>query len=95
MAIVSFKDARLSGLLAGAKPHRALPTDLVRVLQRKLEYLEAAVAHSDLRSPPGNRLEALGGDRHGQFSIRVNDQFRLCFTWTPVGPDQVELVDYH
>lgn len=95
MAIVAFKDARLPGLLAGEAAHRSLPAGLVRVLQRKLEYLESAGALSDLRSPPGNRLESLVGDRRGWWSIRVNDQYRLCFVWTGTGPDQVELVDYH
>lgn len=55
----------------------------------------AATALGDLRAPPGNRLEALTGDRKGQHSIRVNDQFRVCFVWTPEGPTQVEIVDYH
>ena len=50
---------------------------------------------NDLRAPPANRLEALKGDRRGQYSIRINDQYRLCFTWTPDGPAQVELADYH
>ncbi len=57
--------------------------------------LNAAVTLEDLRSPPGNRLEALKGDRAGQYSIRINDQFRVCFEWTDQGPDQVEIGDYH
>lgn len=57
--------------------------------------LEAAGALDDLRSPPGNRLEALKGDRKGQHSVRINDQWRICFVWTPQGPDRVEIVDYH
>lgn len=57
--------------------------------------LDSAVRLDDLRSPPGNRLEALRGDRVGQYSIRINDQFRICFRWTDVGPDEVEVVDYH
>jgi proteic killer suppression protein len=57
--------------------------------------LDAAVELDDLRSPPGNRLEPLIGDRRGQYSIRINDQFRLCFRWTEAGPDDVEIVDYH
>lgn len=95
MAAADSKDGRLAGLLRGEAAHRSLPSDLVSVLQRKLEYLEAAAALSDLRSPPANRLEALSGDRRGSFSIRVNDQFWLCFAWTPLGPSAVELVDYH
>ena len=57
--------------------------------------LNAANDINDLRMPPGNRLEALAGDRKGQHSIRVNDQYRICFTWTPAGPTDVEIVDYH
>ena len=95
MAIVSFKDARLADVMNRAPPHRSLPSNLIRVLQRKLDYLEAAFALNDLRSPPANRLEALSGDRHGQYSIRVNDQYRLCFVWHDRGPAEVELVDYH
>jgi proteic killer suppression protein len=61
----------------------------------KLFMLDAAVVLTDLRVPPGNRLEALSGDRDGQHSIRINRQFRICFVWTANGPDQVEIVDYH
>lgn len=57
--------------------------------------LENAVKLDDLRSPPGNRLEALKGDRQGQHSIRINDQWRICFIWTDAGADEVEIVDYH
>ena len=63
--------------------------------QRRLVLLDAAEVLQDLRIPPGNRLEALIGDRAGQHSIRVNDQWRICFVWTPNGPEKVELVDYH
>ncbi|QVL54331.1 MAG: type II toxin-antitoxin system RelE/ParE family toxin [Cyanobium sp. M30B3] len=66
-----------------------------RVARRKLRQLEIAGRLDDLRVPPGNRLEALRGDRTGQHSIRINDQFRLCFIWTAAGPDAVEIVDYH
>ncbi len=62
---------------------------------RKLDMLDAAVVLLDLNSPPGNRLEALKGDRRGQHSIRINDQWRLCFVWTAEGPSHVEVVDYH
>lgn len=65
------------------------------VARRKLEMLEAAQRLDDLRVPPGNRLEALKGDRKGQHSIRVNDQFRICFIWREGGPEMVEIVDYH
>jgi proteic killer suppression protein len=60
-----------------------------------MQMLDDAVELKDLRSPPGNRLEALHGDRTDQFSIRINDQWRLCFVWTAAGPAEVEIVDYH
>jgi proteic killer suppression protein len=68
---------------------------LSKVLTRKLDMLDAAPSLDALRSPPGNRLEALKADRAGQFSIRVNDRWRVCFVWTEGGPDRVEIVDYH
>jgi len=66
-----------------------------RVAQRKLAMLDAAHVLDDLRVPPGNRLEALKGDRAGQHSIRVNDQYRICFVWKEDGPHDVEITDYH
>jgi toxin HigB-1 len=66
-----------------------------RVALRKLDMLDAAIGLSDLRSPPGNRLEKLQGDRSGQHSIRINDKYRVCFIWTPQGPSRVEIADYH
>ena len=74
---------------------RALDRSLQRAVLRKLELLHAAADVEDLRIPPGNRLERLTGDRRGQYSIRVNAQWRLCFTWHEGGADDVELVDYH
>lgn len=74
---------------------RTCPTTLWRVAVRKLEYLDSAARLEDLRVPPGNRLEALTGNRRGQQSIRINDQYRICFVWTHEGPDDVEIVDYH
>jgi len=74
---------------------RKLPADIQRVALRKLVMLDAAESLQDLRVPPGNRLEALTGDRQGQHSIRINDQWRICFVWTESGPDSVEIVDYH
>jgi len=65
------------------------------VAMRKLAILNRAGRLDDLRVPPGNRLEALKGDRRGQYSIRVNDQYRICFVWTASGPTEVEIVDYH
>ena len=65
------------------------------VATRRLAALDAAHELRDLRSPPGNRFEALKGDRRGQYSIRINDQWRICFKWTGIGPVEVEIVDYH
>lgn len=62
---------------------------------RKLRQVGSAEVLDDLRVPPGNRLEALKGDRAGQYSIRINDQWRICFVWTDAGPEEVEIVDYH
>ncbi len=66
-----------------------------RVATRKLQMLDDAKELKDLTAPPGNRLEALKGDRKGQHSIRINEKWRLCFVWTGAGPEQVEIVDYH
>lgn len=66
-----------------------------RIALRKLEQLNQAKTLKDLRIPPGNRLEALAGDRKGQHSIRINDQYRICFVWTKLGPNEVEVTDYH
>ena len=68
---------------------------IVKVATRKLAQLDAAETLEFLKSPPGNRLEALAGDRTGQHSIRINDQWRVCFRWTATGPEDVEIVDYH
>ena len=95
MAIQSFKDKQCEAIFNRRNPGRRFPADLIRVTQRKLEMLNAAQALTDLWAPPNNRLEQLQGDRAGQHSIRVNDQFRLCFKWTPAGPKEVEFVDYH
>ena len=70
-------------------------TALSRIAARKLTQLDAACELRDLASPPGNRLESLRGDRRGQFSIRINDQWRICFRWSDQGPENVEIVDYH
>ena len=74
---------------------RRFGADLQRMANRKLLMLDAAETLSDLRVPPGNRLEMLRGDRAGQHSIRINDQWRICFIWTPAGPENVEITDYH
>lgn len=92
--IGSFRDKTTEAVFNGESP-KGFPADLVKVARRKLRYLNAASNLGDLRSPPGNCLEALAGDRKGQHSIRINDQFRVCFVWTADGPVQVEIVDYH
>ena len=68
---------------------------VVRVALRKLDMIAAATCVETLRVPPGNRLEALKGSRRGQWSIRINDQWRICFTWSEKGAEKVEIVDYH
>ncbi len=92
--IKSFKNA-LTEAAANGEVRKGFPADLIKVVRRKLAYLDAAMALDDLRAPPGNRLEALKGDRKGQHSIRINDQYRICFVWTAEGPKDVEFVDYH
>ena len=74
---------------------RKLPRDIQQIALRKLFMLDKAQSLNDLRIPPANRLEALKGNRKGQYSIRINDQWRICFKWTNTGPDDVEIVDYH
>lgn len=74
---------------------RRLPTQIQAVARRKLRLLHAVVKLGELRIPPANRLEALKGNRKGQHSIRINDQWRICFSWTSSGPAGVEIVDYH
>jgi toxin HigB-1 len=96
--IVTFADAGTKDLFHGRDSkvaRRVCPQSLWRVARRKLDQLNAVIALESLRFPPGNRLEALKGDRAGEYSVRINDQFRICFTWTEVGPTQVAIVDYH
>jgi len=71
------------------------PEVLWRAAARKLDQLDSVESLKDLRIPPGNRLKELSGNRKGQYSIRINDQYRICFLWINTGPDQVEIVDYH
>jgi len=92
--IKSFGDRDTERLFA-RDPVRRYAAQLRRVMLRKLVAIDAAEALDDLRVPPGNRLEALRGDRAGQHSVRINDQFRICFRWTELGPADVEIVDYH
>jgi proteic killer suppression protein len=71
------------------------PRSLWDVAYRKLDHLDSATALKDLLVPPGNRLERLHGDRKGQYSVRINDRYRICFRWTESGPDEAGIVDYH
>jgi proteic killer suppression protein len=91
--IVSFKDADTARLAGGQRVRRFV--NIESITRRKLRQLEIAGRLGDLRIPPGNRLEALKGNRAGQHSIRVNDQYRVCFRWTAAGAEDVEIVDYH
>lgn len=91
--IVSFKCPDTAALAAGRRVRRFV--NIETVARRKLRQLEIADRLNDLRVPPGNRLEALKGRWRGQFSIRINDQYRVCFRWTEVGAEDVEIVDYH
>jgi proteic killer suppression protein len=92
--IRSYKGKYTEAVAAG-KALKGFPSDLVASGERKLRYLSQAGRLEDLRSPPGNRLERLSGDREGQHSIRINDQWRICFRWTAAGVEDVEIVDYH
>lgn len=91
--IKSFKCKHTEELVKTGKTRRF--NTIQRTAERKLQHLLSAEALKDLKSPPGNRLEPLSGDREGQHSIRINDQWRLCFRWTDEGAEDVEIVDYH
>lgn len=93
MTIKTFKNADTQALFLDQRVARFV--NIENVARRKLQMLNAAGKLTDLLVPPGNRLEALQGNRKGQHSIRVNDQFRVCFVWTDAGPTEVEIVDYH
>jgi proteic killer suppression protein len=92
--ILSFRCEATEQIYKGDKSPD-LPPDIQKVALRKLQQLDIAQKLDDLRVPPGNRLELLKGDRKGQHSIRINDKYRLCFTWTDHGVEGVEIVDYH
>lgn len=91
--IVSYRDKDAERLSRGMRIPRYRAFE--RQALRKLRQLEIAGNLNDLHIPPGNHLEALSGDREGQYSIRINGQFRICFSWAPMGPQDVEIVDYH
>jgi proteic killer suppression protein len=96
--IRSFRDQASADLFHGRDSKEArkrLPKQLWKIAARKLDALDQAAALVDLRVPPGNRLEALARDREGQHSIRINDQYRICFVWSEAGVENVEVVDYH
>ena len=91
--IRSFKSAETAAIARGVRVPRFVAFE--NTVRRKLWYLEVAAELGDLKVPPGNRLEALRGDRAGQFSIRINEQYRLCFRWVSGAAEDVEVVDYH
>ena len=96
--IGSFRNAGAEDIFNGENTRAArsaCPQSLWRIAMRKLDQLDSVTSLDELRIPPGNRLEPLAGDRQGEHSIRINDQYRLCFIWTEFGPDEVEIVDYH
>jgi toxin HigB-1 len=96
--IVSFRDPGAEDVFNGKRSRKArqtCPDEIVRVARRKLEAIDSAATLGDLKAPPGNRLEPLKGNREGQHSIRINDQYRICFLWTDTGPAEVEITDYH
>jgi proteic killer suppression protein len=96
--IRSFRNTGTEDIFNGRRTkaaRRTCPQALWRVAARKLDQLDSAARLDDLRVPPGNRLEGLSAERSGQYSIRINEQYRICFVWTDMGPDEVEIVDYH
>ena len=92
--IKSFGCKRTAALFLGKSP-KGFPSDILGVARRKLRMLETSTRLTDLRTPPSNHLEALKGDRAGQYSIRINDQWRICFLWLEDNAHEVEIVDYH
>ena len=94
MMMRSFRDRDTERVFRRERTRKLAP-DILRIAQRKLAMLDAAESLSDLRVPPGNHLEKLSGDRDGQHSIRVNDQWRICFRWRGGDAQDVEIVDYH
>src|SRR5262245_55076758 len=98
LVIRSFADAATEDVFNGRntrQARRTCPPKVWSVARRRLDQLDSAERLDDLRIPPGNRLEALVDDRKGEYSIRINDQYRICFRWAAEGPAEVEIVDYH
>jgi proteic killer suppression protein len=96
--IRSFKNQGSEDIFNGVNSkvaRRVCPQSIWRITSRKLDQLDSAEALLELRLPPGNQLESLSGDRAGQYSIRINNQYRICFVWRDNKPDEVEIVDYH
>lgn len=96
--IVSFKDQASEDMFNGnatKAARKACPQAILPVAIRKLDQLDSVITLEELKVPPGNRLEPLSGNRKGQYSIRINEQYRICFVWTEFGPDKVEVTDYH
>jgi len=96
--IQSFKDSGTDDIFNGENTKEArktCPSSLWKIATRKLDQLDSVTILQELKIPPGNQLEALSGDRKGLHSIRINDQYRICFKWTDLGPDDVEIVDHH
>ena len=96
--IESFADQASEDIFNGVNSRaarNACPRNIWRIATRKLDQLDSVQNLEELRVPPGNRLEALSGNRNGQFSIRINEQYRICFVWGELGPSKVEVTDYH
>ena len=96
--IQSFKNIATEDIFNGKSTKVALkicPKNIWKVAARKLDQLDSVISIKELRIPPGNRLESLSGNREGQYSIRINDQYRICFKWSEKGPMDVEITDYH
>jgi len=96
--IVSFRDQATEDIFNGFNSkvaRKTCPRTLLRIAARKLDQLDSVLSLEELKVPPGNRLESLSGDRKGEHSIRINEQYRICFAWGETGPCDVEIMDYH
>ena len=96
--IVSFKNQATEDIFNGVNSkiaRKIYPQTIWRIASRKLDQLDSVELLEELKIPPGNRLESLSGDRDSEFSIRINEQYRICFVWGELGPSEVEIIDYH